>query len=97
MKMSNIFAVGLGLGVVSGVFLGMGMAQKEFMDEIDYYKKQHDDVLNTLNGLHQYVSGLSDGVEIATRNRRAARVETLDCDDCPIADFCEDAIRSSDD
>ena len=47
MKMSNIFAVGLGLGVVSGVFLGMGMAQKEFMDEIDYYKKQHDDVLNT--------------------------------------------------
>lgn len=95
MKMTNIFAVGVGLGIASGVFLGMGMAQKEFMDEIDYYKKKHDDVLNTLNGLHQYVSGLSDGVEIATRNRRVASVEAIDCNDCPVADFCEDAVRST--
>lgn len=95
MKMSNIFSVGLGLGIVSGVFLGMGMAQKEFMDEINYYRKQYDDAVSTLESLNQYVSGLSDGVEIVTRNRRVARVEAIACDDCPVADFCEDAVRSS--
>lgn len=65
MKIGNVFSVGLGLGIVSGVFLGLGMGRKEAMDEIDLYKSKLSKAHNALESVVQYNQGVIDGMEIA--------------------------------
>lgn len=65
MKVSNVFAVGLGLGIVSGVFLGLGMGRQEAMDDLDSYKEKLNKANNALENLAQYNKGVVDGLDIA--------------------------------